>query len=741
MIRRAYEAIRKRMGYPTDMTAQEGRQEKKEAGIIRYLRGNYMNTIKQKPQRGVRLQPLDVIDGFQVRPGFYNRDGAAATPNGVSFTIHSVGATSCTLLLFRPQEKEPYARLKFPEAYHIGNTYSMLVFGLKIEEFEYAFQMDGPYDPSKGLLFDKNHVLLDPYTKAVTGQRKWGENSDDFVYHGRIVENNFDWGKVRHLELPLEDLVIYEMHVRGFTKHDSSGVTAKGTYEGLRQKIPYLRDLGINAVELMPIFEFDEMESARVVDGEQLYNYWGYNTVCFFAPNTSYSSVVEHNHEGDELKQLIYELKTNGIEVILDVVFNHTAEGNEDGPCFSFKGIDNNIYYILTPDGHYYNFSGCGNVMNCNHPVTRRFIIDCLRYWVTEYRVDGFRFDLASILTRDMNGVPMAEPPILQEIACDSILGKVKLIAEAWDAGGLYQVGNFPAFKRWSEWNGRYRDDMRRFLKGDGGMAGTAITRITGSKDLYDPSKRGKNASVNFLNCHDGFTLYDMYAYNEKHNEKNGWNNTDGDNNGNSWNCGVEGMTDDPEIEQLRRRMVKNAFATLMCSRGPAMFYAGDEFCNTQFGNNNAYCQDNLVSWLDWNRLKQYQEIHDFFRYMIAFRKKYAIIRKSTKGASCGFPEISIHNGYPWNGGTDSGTRLIGVMYAGRNEEDTKDDIVFYGMNAYWEPLDMQLPNLPEGKEWKVCVNTYVEYEDGKDIMPFTEFQYGSRLKVMPRSVVVLVAE
>ncbi len=703
-----------------------------------------MEFTHRKPQRGIKLQPLDEIDGFQVRPGFYNRNGATQAADGVSFTIHSFGATSCTVLLFHPQEKKPYAKLKYPEAYHIGNTYSMLVFGLKIEEFEYAFQLDGPYDKEKGLLFNKENVLLDPYARAVTGQREWGERPEgggDFIYHARVVENNFDWGDIRQPERPPEDLIIYELHVRGFTKHDSSGVTVPGTYEGLRQKIPYLKELGINAVELMPIFEFDEMEGNRIIDGERLYNYWGYNTVCFFAPNTGYSSVVEHNHEGDELKQLIYELKTNGIEVIIDVVFNHTAEGNENGPCFSFKGIDNNIYYVLTPDGYYYNFSGCGNVMNCNHPVVRRFIIECLRYWVTEYRVDGFRFDLASILPRDQNGAPMANPPLLQDIAYDAMLGKVKLIAEAWDAGGLYQVGSFSSRNRWSEWNGKYRDDMRRFLKGDEGMAGTAITRITGSKDLYDPTFRGKSASVNFLTCHDGFTLYDLYAYNMKHNEKNGWDNTDGDNNGNSWNCGAEGETDDPQIEGLRRRMVKNAFATLMCSRGPAMFYAGDEFCNTQFGNNNAYCQDNIISWLDWTRLDKYREIHDFFRYMIAFRKKYAILRKTTKTAMCNLPEISIHNGYPWNGGTDHSSRLVGIMYAGRDEADTRDDVVFYAVNAYWEPLIMQLPELPNGMTWKICVNTFVEYEDGKDMELSTEFYYKKTLRIPERTVIVLVAE
>ena len=544
------------------------------------------------------LLPLDVVEGFKIRPGFFRMYGACVASNGVSFTINSHGATRCTLLLFKPQAPKPYARIPFPDSYRIGDTYSMLVFDIKPDEFEYAFSFDGPYEPAKGLLFNEENVLLDPYSRAVTGQRKWGEKPEggkDFEYRARVVKSSFDWGNIKQLEQPFEDLVIYETHVRGYTKDKSSGVSAPGTFAGLKDKIPYLKDLGINAVELMPIFEFDEMESARVVDGVQLYNYWGYNTVSFFAPNTSYAFNEEHNHEGDELKSLIKALKENGIEVILDVVFNHTAEGNEMGPCFSFKGIDNNVYYMLTPDAHYYNFSGCGNVMNCNHPVVRSFIIDCLRHWAIEYRVDGFRFDLASILGRDQNGAPMANPPILESLAFDPVLGKMKLIAEAWDAGGLYQVGSFPSWNRWAEWNGRYRDDMRSFLKGDDGMAGNAITRITGSRDLYSPESRGHKASVNFMTCHDGFTLYDLYSYNEKHNEKNGWNNTDGDNNGHSWNCGAEGETDDPNVNGLRRRLIKNAFAALLCSRGPAMFFAGDEFCNTQFGNNNAYCQDNII--------------------------------------------------------------------------------------------------------------------------------------------------
>lgn len=690
------------------------------------------------------LLPLDVIEGFKIRPGFFRMYGACVASNGVSFTINSHGATRCTLLLFKPQAPKPYARIPFPDSYRIGDTYSMLVFDIKPDEFEYAFSFDGPYEPAKGLLFNEENVILDPYSRAVTGQRKWGEKPEggkDFEYRARVVKSNFDWGNIKQLEQPFEDLVIYETHVRGYTKDKSSGVSALGTFAGLKDKIPYLKDLGINAVELMPIFEFDEMESARVVDGVQLYNYWGYNTVSFFAPNTSYAFNEEHNHEGDELKSLIKALKENGIEVILDVVFNHTAEGNEMGPCFSFKGIDNNVYYMLTPDAHYYNFSGCGNVMNCNHPVVRSFIIDCLRHWAIEYRVDGFRFDLASILGRDQNGAPMANPPILESLAFDPVLGKMKLIAEAWDAGGLYQVGSFPSWNRWAEWNGRYRDDMRSFLKGDDGMAGNAITRITGSRDLYSPESRGHKASVNFMTCHDGFTLYDLYSYNEKHNEKNGWNNTDGDNNGHSWNCGAEGETDDPNVNGLRRRLIKNAFAALLCSRGPAMFFAGDEFCNTQFGNNNAYCQDNIISWLDWSRLEEFKEIHDFVRHMIQFRKEHPILRKMTKPSSCQFPEISVHNGTPFNASTDYKTKLIGIMYAGRNEEDTEDDIVFYCMNAYWEPLVMQLPVLPNGKHWHVDTNTNAEYFDGEDFTAKTELLGVNTIRVPARTTIILVAE
>ena len=685
-------------------------------------------------------RPTDIIAGFPVRPGLFELNGATPLSNGVNFTAHTRHGTSCELLLFHSGEEEPFAVLPFPNACRIGDVYSMIVMGLDIEDLEYGYHVDGPYEPEKGHIFDKTKVLLDPYAKAVAGQREWGQQKIG-SYHARVVRETFDWEDMPQSTRKISDLIIYELHVRGFTQDSSSGVTHPGTFAGLREKIPYLKELGINAVELMPIFEFDENMNARTVNGKRLLEYWGYNSVNFFSPNTSYASKPEHNCEGTELKELIRELHENGIEVILDVVFNHTAEGNELGKTFCFKGFDNKVYYMLTPEGNYYNFSGCGNTLNCNHPIVRQMILECLRYWTINYRVDGFRFDLASILGRHEDGSPLNNPPLLELLAYDPVLRNVKLIAEAWDTGGLYQVGSFPASRRWAEWNGRYRDDMRSFLKGDDGMAGNAITRITGSRDLYSPESRGHKASVNFMTCHDGFTLYDLYSYNEKHNEKNGWNNTDGDNNGHSWNCGAEGETDDPNVNGLRRRLIKNAFAALLCSRGPAMFFAGDEFCNTQFGNKNAYCQDNIISWLDWSRLEEFKEIHDFVRHMIQFRKEHPILRKMTKPSSCQFPEISVHNGTPFNASTDYKTKLIGIMYAGRNEEDTEDDIVFYCMNAYWEPLVMQLPVLPNGKHWHVDTNTNVEYFDGEDFTAKTELLGVNTIRVPARTTIILVAE
>ena len=686
-----------------------------------------------------QLKPIDTVNGFQIRPGFFREFGAVAIPGGVNFTIHTHGATSCELLLFHRKAEEPYAVIPFPESYRIGFCYSMIVFDLDIEEFEYAYRLDGPYDEKKGLRFDKNKILLDPYARAVTGQSQWGHvNNAQHGYRARVVQSNFDWGDQRHHSIPMEDLIIYELHVRGFTMDESSGVKHHGTFEGLREKIPYLKELGVNAVELMPIFEFDEMRDVRLIDENELIDFWGYNPVSFFAPNTSYCSSMEYNHEGLELKTLIKDLHDNGIEVILDVVFNHTAEGNEFGPCFSFKGFDNNIYYMLTPDGHYYNFSGCGNTLNCNHPVVRDMILECLRYWVIEYRVDGFRFDLASILGRNDDGTPLSQPPLLRSLAFDSILGNVKLIAEAWDAGGLYQVGSFPSWKRWAEWNGRYRDDMRRFLKGDDFLAQTAAARITGSPDLYDPAYRGGNASINFLTCHDGFTLYDLYSYNQKHNEANGWGNTDGADDNNSWNCGVEGETDDPAILALRKRQMKNACAILLCSRGTPMFLSGDEFADTRYGNNNPYCQDNLISWLDWSLLKKNKDLFDFFQYMIRFRKDHPVIRKDLEPSYLGVPAMSTHGLTPDETNFSGDSHVVCVRFAGYNETTQKEDLVYLAVNSGWFPVTLTLPELPEHYKWKVAVNTgdpKCQFFH-KNSMPTVE----SKIFLGERSVIIFVA-
>lgn len=686
-----------------------------------------------------QLKPIDTVNGFQIRPGFFREFGAVAIPGGVNFTIHTHGATSCELLLFHRKAEEPYAVIPFPESYKIGFCYSMIVFDLDIEEFEYAYRLDGPYDEKKGLRFDKNKILLDPYARAVTGQSQWGHvNNAQHGYRARVVQSNFDWGDQRHHSIPMEDLIIYELHVRGFTMDESSGVKHHGTFEGLREKIPYLKELGVNAVELMPIFEFDEMRDVRLIDENELIDFWGYNPVSFFAPNTSYCSSMEYNREGLELKTLIKDLHDNGIEVILDVVFNHTAEGNEFGPCFSFKGFDNNIYYMLTPDGHYYNFSGCGNTLNCNHPVVRDMILECLRYWVIEYRVDGFRFDLASILGRNDDGTPLSQPPLLRSLAFDSILGNVKLIAEAWDAGGLYQVGSFPSWKRWAEWNGRYRDDMRRFLKGDDFLAQTAAARITGSPDLYDPAYRGGNASINFLTCHDGFTLYDLYSYNQKHNEANGWGNTDGADDNNSWNCGVEGETDDPAILALRKRLMKNACAILLCSRGTPMFLSGDEFADTRYGNNNPYCQDNLISWLDWSLLKKNKDLFDFFQYMIRFRKDHPVIRKDLEPSYLGVPAMSTHGLTPDEINFSGDSHVVCVRFAGYNEATPKEDLVYLAVNSGWFPVTLTLPELPEHYKWKVAVNTgdpKCQFFH-KNSMPTVE----SKIFLGERSVIIFVA-
>lgn len=682
---------------------------------------------------GNNMVPLHEVAGFFVRPGYYLENGTTVLPGGISFTVHTQMGTSVSLLLFKRHEMEPYAEIPFPKEYKIGDVYSMIVFGLDYTDFEYAYRVDGPYNPKKGYIFDRNEYLLDPYANEVAGQRIWGSPKTKTDYHGRVTASDFDWGDDTPPDIDMKDMIIYELHVRGFTKMEKpTRVTYPGTYRGLMDKIPYFKALGINTIELLPVFEFDERSENRFYKGKELLNYWGYNPIAFFAPNTAYSAGIEHNREGEELKTLIKAMHKHGIQVFLDVVYNHTAEGNEEGLFFSLKGFDNHIYYMMDENGNYANYSGTGNTLNANHPVVQNFIMESLRFWVTEYHIDGFRFDLASILGRDEYGKPLENPPLIKELAFDPLLSKVKLIAEAWDAGGLYQVGSFPSFNRWSEWNGRYRDDIRRFLKGDMGMANAAAERITGSLDIYDPEHR-REASVNFITCHDGFTLRDLYSYNEKHNEKNGWDNTDGESNNNSWNCGVEGPTDDPDIIKLRRKMVRNAFTLLLLSRGTPMLLAGDEFGNTQYGNNNPYCQDNEISWLNWDDLKENKDLYYFVRKLILFRKKHPVLKEGTFG-SCKFYDN-------WGPVTQYREidRYIGIHFGGVLDERKNEDIIFMAANMYWDIIPINLPEPPVGCVWKLRIDT--SGAKGQDIGYFLDKKViNNKIRIPARTVMVFTA-
>ena len=647
------------------------------------------------------------IDDLEYGPGHVYPFGATLIGDGVNFSVFSREATSCTLVLYNHGHRAPFLEIPFPESFRIGNVYAMMVFGLNIETVEYGYRFDGPFDPQNGQLFNRNRVLLDPYVRSVSGRSVWGvepDFSDPFPHRGQIIQEDYDWLGDKPLETPPSDLIIYEMHLRSFTRHASSGVRYKGTFMGLREKIPYLKELGVNCVELMPIFAFDEFENTREVNGRRLLNYWGYSTIGFFAPKAGYAASARYGMESDELKSMIRSLHENGIQVILDVVFNHTAEGGEDGPIISYKGIDNRTYYLLTPDGGYCNFSGCGNTMNCNNPVVRNVVLDCLLYWVAMFHVDGFRFDLASILSRDENGVPMMNPPLLESIAYDALLGKTLLIAEAWDAGGLYQVGKFPSYDRWSEWNGMYRDCLRRFIKGGAECLPELILRIRGSDDLY--GRRGPSASINYVTCHDGFTLNDLVSYNEKHNWDNGEGNRDGSNDNLSWNCGVEGNTDDPGVNALRLRQMKNMLTVLLTSRGIPMLLSGDEFANTQYGNNNAYCQDNEVSWLDWRLLETHRELYDYVRQLIAFRKAHPVLRSDSYDFShngTGYPELSFHGTLAWNLDEHAPGLSFAYLYAEDHVKyGTAEDVFIYvAVNAYWETQRYTLPTLPHGYCWK----------------------------------------
>lgn len=681
----------------------------------------------------------DRIGGLEYGPGHVYPFGATLIGAGVNFSVFSMEATSCTLVLYKHGQREPWLEIPFHESFRIGNVYAMMVFGLNIEAVEYGYRFDGPFDPDKGQRFDRNRVLLDPYARSVTGRPVWGVEPDfdePFPHRGQIIQEDYDWQGDKPLNIPHSDLIIYEMHLRSFTRHVSSGVRYKGTFMGLREKIPYLKELGVNCVELMPIFAFDEFENRREIDGRRLFNLWGYSTIGFFAPKAGYAASARYGMEADELKTTIRRLHENGIQVILDVVFNHTAEGGEDGPVISYKGIDNRTYYLLTPDGGYLNFSGCGNTMNCNNPVVRNVVIDCLLYWVSAFHVDGFRFDLASILCRDKDGVPMMNPPLLESIANDALLGRTLLIAEAWDAGGLYQVGTFPSYDRWSEWNGMYRDCLRRFMKGGAECLPELIRRIRGSDDLYQ--HRGPSASINFVTCHDGFTLYDLVSYNEKHNRDNGEDNRDGSNDNHSWNCGAEGETDDPEINALRLRQMKNMLAVLLTSRGIPMLLSGDEFANTQYGNNNAYCQDNEISWLDWGRLKTHGELFEYVRQLIAFRKAHPVLRADGYDFSqnrTGYPELSFHGTLAWNIDEHAPGLSFAYMYAEDHVKygTAQDAFIYVAVNAYWEAQRYTLPTLPTGYRWQpaLALPEHPEIsppENGPSVLPLG-----------PRSTAVLI--
>jgi glycogen operon protein len=688
--------------------------------------------------------PTHRFDGFALGPGAPLPLGATLTGRGVNFAVYSRHATACKLVLYHGEVEFPYAEIPFPPEFRVGDVYAMTVFDLDVDSLEYGFRFDGPFDPRAGHRFDATKVLIDPASRAVRGRDAWGDAAADGPGPLRTIlsPQDFDWQGDRPLGLAMEDLVIYEMHVRGLTRSDSSGVKHPGTFAGLREKIPHLQELGVNCVELMPVFEFDELENGRThpQTGERLWNYWGYSTVAFYAPKAGFAATGRLGMQADEFKALVRELHKAGIEVMLDVVFNHTAEGNEHGPTISYRGIDNRTYYMLTPTGEYYNFSGCGNTLNCNHPVVRDFVVDCLRFWVAEYHIDGFRFDLASILGRDAAGAPLANPPLLEELAQDPVLGRTKLIAEAWDAGGLYQVGSFPAYGRWAEWNGKYRDCVRKFLKGDDGQVAEMAQRLAGSPDLY--YQRGPTASVNFVTCHDGFTLADLVSYNGKHNDANGEDNRDGGNDNHSWNCGVEGPTDDPAVLALRLRQQKNALAMLLVSQGPPMLLMGDEFGRTQRGNNNAYCHDSPLNWVDWSLQQTNAELLAFCRKLIAFRHRHAALRNVRYAgqslAAGGFFGMSFHGVRAWQPDWGAASRTLAMMVHRTGEG--AHDVVYAAFNMYWEPLEFELP-APAAGQWRLFADTgaappHDACEPGDE--PPTASQ--ASVRVAARSTVILTA-
>ena len=573
------------------------------------------------------IHPLEMRKKFQGTRGFPYPFGPTKLGEGINFSLFSRHATAVSLCLFNP-DRTPFIELPLdPKKNRTGDVWHIFVKSLPAETL-YGYRVDGPYDPLKGLNFDNRFILLDPYCKQVASNPVWGSSPQRDTSHIQLGvawphTKPFDWEEDSHPDIPLKELIIYEMHVRGFTQDPSSQVERPGSYLGLVEKIPYLKSLGINAVELMPLHEFNERDNTlfHPVTHEPLFQYWGYSTVNFFSPMVRYGTIAE-------FKTMVKALHAEGIEVILDVVYNHTAEGNEDGPTLSFKGLETDDYYLLAPNGEYYNFTGCGNTLNGNNPVVREFILDSLRYWVTEMHVDGFRFDLASILCRGHDGIPLERPPTIEAISLDPILAKTKLIAEPWDAAGLYQVGTFPSFGEWAEWNGVYRDQVRRFIKGTDNEAGHFATRLSGSEDILGKTRTPAH-SINFITAHDGFTLYDLVSYNEKHNEENGEENRDGSSANDSWNCGAEGETDDNNILALRQRQIRNFIVALLISQGVPMILMGDEYGHTKLGNNNTWGHDSRLNWFQWDTLEKNQSLFRFMQKMIAFRKEHSILSRS----------------------------------------------------------------------------------------------------------------
>ncbi|HEY3872109.1 MAG TPA: alpha-amylase family glycosyl hydrolase [Actinocrinis sp.] len=697
------------------------------------------------------------IGGLPVAPGRGHPFGATVVDGGVDFCVYSGRAAAVTLVLYRRGEPEPFAELPFPEDFRSGGVFAMTVLGLDVEDLEYGYRAAGPAWPEPCDRFDERLVLSDPYARALSGGECWGERpaavgsparpTAGYRHRAFVPPEDFDWEDDRPPRIPDTDLVIYEAHVRGFTQHPSAGVHHPGTFAGMVQKLPYLQELGINCIELMPVFEYDECGNPRrdPATGARLHDYWGYNTVGFFAPKAALAATGRLGMQSDEFRNLVKQAHRAGIAVILDVVFSHTAEGGEQGPTISFRGLDNAAYYMLGADGSHLNHSGFGNTLNCNDPMVRGFVLDCLRHWAAHYHVDGFRLDLAGVLGRGPNGHPPADPPLLETIARDPVLRDCKLIAGFWGAAGLYPPGGLPDYCRWSEWNGRYRDTARRFLRGDEGAARDMATRFVGSPDLY--GERGTAASVNFVTSHDGFTLHDLVSYEHKRNEANGEHGLDGESRNLSWNCGAEGPSDDPQVVALRRRQMRNALLVLFTAHGVPMLTAGDEVGRTQRGNNNAYCQDGELSWFDWSLLDQEADLLRFVRRAVAFRRAHPALRRPvhTTGQANGtrgdlFPDVSWHGTVPWRPDWSHHNRLLAVMLYDRTAKGGHD-CVYVAMNSYWERLELKLPALPHPLSWHLFADTAAKpphdaYEPGEE-PPLPD---RARLTVGPRSTVVLTA-